>query len=397
MPTLLIVSGASPHHTSGVQTMQTYLMDALKQRGWDVHLLHPETFPDVKPHHMPWLDPNIQVFSPFGTYQRIAETIQHLEPDFIFIVTEEGLGRTVRRYCLIHNLPFITAYTTQWDDYIQKRWQIPGLAQWAENTLVRPFHVSGKAMLVATRSMQQALVQRGYKNSVLWTRGVDLARFYTVPKASKERFWQQWFHENDPSFLNNAPDVSSVFLYVGRVSVEKELETFFNADLPGTKVVVGPESGYYNLHDLCQEYPHIYFTGPLTGQALTDVYAHSDVFFFPSRFETFGQVVIEALASGLPVVAYNTTGPKDILEGQPFGFLGNTPSELEVLAHQALDALNSQPNLPDQCREYVTNNYSLDAMVQRCIDNLVPIDWTSQRKTFKPRLLSQLRAQVVAL
>jgi glycosyltransferase involved in cell wall biosynthesis len=239
---------------------------------------------------------------------QIARRIEQSKPDAIHIATEGPIGHCVRSYCRKRGRPFTTSYTTRFPEYIAARAPIP--EAWIYVAL-RRFHAAAAATMVATPSLMRELRQRGFSNIVMWTRGVDTDLFR--PDRAIEIGFPR-----------------PIFVTVGRVAVEKNLEAFLALDLPGTKVVVGTgplEAG------LKQRFPDARFLGLLENGTLAGHLAAADVFVFPSRTDTFGIVQLEALASGVPVAAFPVTGPIDIVGGNPIGVLS------EDLRAACLDAL----------------------------------------------------------
>jgi glycosyltransferase involved in cell wall biosynthesis len=202
----------------------------------------------------------------------------------------------VRRYCRKHKLPFTTSFHTRFPDYISARLPIPESWVWA---WLRWFHRGGRAVMAATPSLAEELTARGFANVKLWPRGVDTALFR--PRA-------------DADLRLPRP----VFLSVGRVAVEKNLREFLSLDLPGTKVVVGDGP---DRRMLMQQFPNAVFLGAKSGAALAAIYSAADVFVFPSRTDTFGLVLLEALASGLPIAALPVSAPRDVIGNAPVGVL----------------------------------------------------------------------------
>jgi glycosyltransferase involved in cell wall biosynthesis len=244
-----------------------------------------------------------------------------------------------RKYARRRRIAFTTAFHTRFAEYLQARTRIPTRLTYA---WLRRFHGAGAGVMVATQSLRDELTARGFKNVRAWSRGVDLEAFHPEPK-------ENW----------DLP--RPIFAYVGRVAVEKNLRAFLNLKLPGSKLVVGDGPQRKKLE---REYPDTFFAGARHGAALAAAYAGADVFVFPSRTDTFGLVVLEALASGLPVAAYPVTGPMDILgeSPRPVGALN------ENLQQAALDALRIDRTA---CRPHA-ETYSWTTCAARFLDNLVP-------------------------
>ncbi len=271
--------------------------------------------------------------------RKLARLIDEFRPDALHIATEGPLGMAARGYARRRGIIFTTAFHTRFAEYLQARTRIP---LWLSYAWLRRFHGPGAALMVATRSLSDELSARGFKNVCAWSRGVDLQLFHPEPR-------EEW----------DLP--RPIFAYVGRVAVEKNLRAFLDLQLPGSKLVVGDGPQRRTLE---REYPAVHFAGARHGTALAAAYAGADVFVFPSRTDTFGLVVLEALASGLPVAAYPVTGPKDILgeSQQPVGALHE---DLRVAALAALEIDRAA------CRSYA-ELFSWSACAQKFMDNLVP-------------------------
>ena len=232
-----------------------------------------------------------------GALGRMMDAFQ---PDTIHVATEGPLGIAARRLCRRTGLPFTTSFHTKFPDYVKARFGVPERLSYA---WLRRFHAAAARVMVATPSLEDSLRARGFGNLVRWTRGVD-----TVLFRPREAF--------DPELIARSlpPLKGPVALYVGRLAVEKNIEAFCALDFIGSKVVVGDGPLAPSLR---ARYPEVHFTGPRTGEALAATYAAADLFVFPSRTDTFGLVLLEALASGLPVAAYPVTGPADVFANQP--------------------------------------------------------------------------------
>jgi glycosyltransferase involved in cell wall biosynthesis len=292
-----------------------------------------------------FLTPNLFRTLPLPTYPdiRLALTtpghvrrlIEESGADHIHIVTEGPLGMMARRFCLARRQPFTTSYHTRFPEYVTARLPIP--EDWTYGWL-RNFHNSGNGTMVATPSMARDLEARGFNRLQPWTRGVDVEHF-------------------SPEKRGELDFPRPIFLSVGRVAVEKNLPAFLDLDLPGSKVVVGegPE-----LDRLKTRYPDAHFLGHRPNNELARIYASSDVFVFPSRTDTFGNVIIEALASGTPVAGFPVTGPIDIV-GDGFGGVVS-----EDLRHAALTALEVDR---DAARERAMR-YTWKACAEMYMDNI---------------------------
>lgn len=278
---------------------------------------------------------------------RMARTIEANQPCAIHIATEGPLGWAARRYCLKRRLPFTTAYHTKFPEYIRARFRVPLRLSYK---VVRRFHAPASTIMVATQTIQDELEKRGFLHIRRWSRGVDTSLFRPYSAAEIRRLAPQLADISGP-----------IFLYVGRVAVEKNINAFMAADLPGTKVVVGDGP---QLDDLRRKFPEVLFTGSKVGEELAAHYAASSVFVFPSRTDTFGLVLLEALACGIPVAAYPVPGPLDVIGNSPAGVL-----DLD-LATAARSALNVPREL---CRAHALT-FSWESSTRQFLSNLSPFD-----------------------
>ncbi len=266
--------------------------------------------------------------------KRIAERIAAARPDAIHIATEGPIGHAVRAYCIRHDRPFTTSYTTRFPEYISARSPIP--RQWIYSAL-RRFHAAASVTMVATPSLMTELSERGFGNLGMWTRGVDVDLFR-------------------PDRAIDLDFPRPIFMTVGRVAVEKNLPAFLSLELPGSKVVIGagPQQA-----ELKRRYPAVKFLGQLDNGILAAHLAAADVFVFPSRTDTFGIVQLEALSSGVPVAAFPVTGPKDVIGDNPIGVLNE---DLRTACMQALWISR------ESCREFALR-YSWENSARQFIDH----------------------------
>ncbi len=230
----------------------------------------------------------------------IERRLDVIQPNAIHIATEGPLGHAMRRVCFRRGLPFTTSFHTRFPDYVSERVTLApkwsGDLTWA---WLRRFHSQSAALLAATPTLVGELEGRGFRNVKLWQRGVDGHLFHPERKR-----------------VLDLP--RPIFLTVGRVAVEKNLEEFLKLDLPGTKVVVGDGPDRARL---MKTYPDAVFLGAKHGEELADIYASADVFVFPSLTDTFGLVLLEALASGVPIAAFPADAPRDVIGSAPVGCL----------------------------------------------------------------------------
>ena len=306
MNTLAIVTDAWHPQTNGVVVTLTRTRDELEKLGHAVSVIGPDAFRTFPCPSYPEI--RLALFA----RRKLHAMLNRLRPDAVHIATEGPLGLAARAWCQKRGFPFTTSFHTQFPEYIQMRTRIPVALTYR---WMRWFHAPAKTVMVATASLHRCLEGRGFQRLGFWSRGVDT----------------EVFRPRDRAFLD-AP--RPVFMYVGRVAVEKNIEAFLHLDLAGSKFVVGTGP---DLDRLKHKYPEVHFTGYQQREDLAKYLAAADVFVFPSRTDTFGLVLLEALACGIPVAAYPVQGPIDIIENGVTGYLD------EDLGAAALRALTIDP------------------------------------------------------
>ncbi|MBT8471062.1 MAG: glycosyltransferase family 1 protein [Marinicaulis sp.] len=321
-----------PQLNGVVRTLDT-LGNILTELGNTVHYITPNDFKSVPLPSYPEIRLSIM------PNRKVAKAINEFQPDAIHIATEGPIGRAARRFCKRRGHPFTTSFHTRFAEYANERWKVP--TKWGYGIL-KDFHKDGETMMVATPGLMEELKERGFSKMKLWTRGVDLEQF----------------RPGDRSLLDNHK--RPVFLYVGRLAVEKSIEDFLELDLPGTKIIVGEGP---QRQELEEKYKDAVFVGPRYGDELTAYYQASDVFVFPSRTDTFGLVNVEALACGVPVAAYPVRGPLEILDGAP----PSCGAMNEDLQKACMDAYENRD--PAACRTWA-ENFSWDAAARQFVVNL---------------------------
>jgi glycosyltransferase involved in cell wall biosynthesis len=297
---ILVATDAWEPQVNGVVRTLTRVVSELKAMGHQVEVIHPgqfKTFP---------LPTYSEIKVAIGVYEPVQERFKAFEPEAIHIATEGPIGLAARRICVEWKLPFTTSYHTRFPEYVSARLPLPLAAGYA---YMKWFHKPSGRLMVATPTMREELSRHGFRNISSWSRGVDTEAFR--PRQ-----------EGEPDVFDGL--ARPVFLYVGRVAVEKNIEAFLGLDLPGTKVVVGPGP---QLEELKVKYPTAVFTGSKSGAELAAHYACADVFVFPSLTDTFGLVILEAMAAGTPVAAYPAPGPIDLIPGSGAGVLARTATE----------------------------------------------------------------------
>ena len=346
---ILIVTDAWEPQMNGVVRTLTRTVTACQQAGHDVEVIAPSdgyftlplpTYPDIR-------------LAPFA-FKDVERRMIAFRPEAIHIATEGPLGQAARSMCLKWKLPFTTSYHTKFPEYIKARFPFIPLS-WPYK-FVRDFHNSGGRTMVTTQSMKDFLAERGFTKLDVWARGVDLSLFH-------------------PGQRNNPEDVYAglprpVFVNVGRVAVEKNIEAFLDLDLPGSKVVIGDGPA---LLALKKKYPNVTFTGAKYKADLARHFADADVFVFPSLTDTFGLVNIEAMACGVPVAAYPVSGPIDIIPGSKAGICD------EDLKKACLEALTLSP---DDCVAHA-ETYSWEAVSDIFMSYLTPEYEPAARKRWR--------------
>lgn len=287
MRILIVTDAWAPQMNGVVRTLQT-VRGELERAGHEVHVISPDLFRNIP------CPTYSEIRLALATRRRVGRMIEALAPDSLHIATEGPLGLAARRWAVRRGARFTTAYHTQFPDYVAKRTRLPASWFWK---YISWFHRPARAVMVSTRTMAAELAAHGLPSTRLWGRGVDLDCF--TPDAG--------LHQA----MANLP--KPIQVYVGRVAVEKNIEAFLGARRAGAKVVVGDGP---SLASLRKRYPDVRFLGALRGRELASAYASADVFVFPSRTDTFGLVMIEALASGTPVAAYPVPGPLDVLTAE---------------------------------------------------------------------------------
>jgi glycosyltransferase involved in cell wall biosynthesis len=325
---ILVATDAWHPQVNGVVRSLAMMAEAAKALGVDVDFLTPLSF---RTFAMPSYR-DLRVALPYRA--KIVRLIAEARPDSIHIATEGPIGLLVRRYCRQQGLPFTTSFHTRFPEYISARLPIPESWIWSA---LRAFHCPSQAVMAATPALASELRARGFRNVVLWPRGVDARQFHPRPVDL------------------GLP--RPVFLCVGRVAVEKNLEAFLELDLPGSKVIVGDGPA---LMELTRKYPQSVFLGARQGEALAEAYAAADVFVFPSKTDTFGLVLLEALASGLPVAAFPVTGPRDVIGCAPVGVLNDD------LRMACLSALQISPQA---CLDFAAR-HTWEASARAFVENI---------------------------
>lgn len=330
---IVLVTDAWAPQVNGVVTTLEHVVTELGAMGHQVTVISPQYFRTVPcPTY-----PSIRLAVLPGA--ALARRLRALRPDAVHIATEGPLGHAARAFCLEHAWPFTTSFHTQFPEYVRARVPVP--LHWSYAYL-RRFHGAAARTLVATKTVSERLAARGFTNLTRWMRGVDTNLFRPLGK-------QAFDHLPRP-----------VSLFVGRVAVEKNIEAFLDLKIPGSKVVIGDGP---DLAKLRARYPDVTFCGQLRGETLATHVSAADVFVFPSRTDTFGLVMLEAMACGLPVAAYPVPGPLDVV----------APGRSGVLHEDLASAMHAALTLsPEDCIAYASG-FSWRATAEIFRDALAPI------------------------
>jgi glycosyltransferase involved in cell wall biosynthesis len=329
---IALISDAWHPQINGIVTTLTQTRRDLESLGHELELITPDRF-------RTWPCPGYpDVRLAFGCGPRLWPLIEGFRPDAIHLATEGPVGYAARRYCRRKGFAYTTSFHSFYPEYLKLR---VGLPESVSYGYLRWFHRRSQRVMVATDSLSRELTDRGFSRLVRWSRGVDIERFRPGGK----------------DFISDDRPIS---MFTGRIAIEKNLEAFLRLDLPGTKYVVGdgPQRA-----ELTAKYPAVRFVGYQRGEALARYMAAADVFVFPSLTDTFGLVILEALACGVPVAAYPVQGPRDIIRDDRVGILD---TDLESAVLRAL-RLN-----PEDCRRYA-QGFSWSACSTQFLTHLVPM------------------------
>lgn len=306
---ILIVTDAWEPQVNGVVRTLKMTRRELERQGHRVEIISPLGFRSIACPTYP------EISLAITRERELARRIDRFGPDCLHIATEGPLGWLARRIAVRRGWPFTTAYHSRFPEYVHARFRIP--TRWTY-ALLRRFHNAARATLAPTPAIVNDLKARGFHGARLWSRGVDLDTFT---------------HHGDRL---ERPSGTPVFLYVGRIAVEKQVDAFLRLDLPGEKWVAGEGPERPRLQ---ARYPQARWLGVLSGAALAALYRTADVMVFPSVTDTFGLVMVEAMACGTPVAAYPVAGPVDVI-GRSGG--GVMHADLREACLQALDIPREQ-------------------------------------------------------
>jgi glycosyltransferase involved in cell wall biosynthesis len=326
---IAMVTDAWTPQRNGVVRVLSTLTAGLEAMGHTVGVMEPSAFPTIPCPSYPEI--------PLAMFpkSKLAGMLEDIRPDVVHLATEGPLGWAGRAWCLRRNLPFTTAYHTKFPEYVQARTGVPLSWPYA---LMRRFHGKAAATLCPSPSVYRELQERDFPGAVEWSHGVDTATFRPRGK--------EFFDLPRP-----------IFMYVGRVAVEKNLPAFLSLDLPGSKVVVGDGPA---RADLMKRFPDCHFQIVNGDDELSRAFSGGDVFVFPSLTDTFGLVMLEALASGVPVAAFPVTGPLDVIGDAPVGVLSHD------LREAALKALHLSP---EDCRAHASR-FSWQAVAEEFLGHV---------------------------
>ena len=329
MKKILIINDAWEPQVNGVVTTMTTVVKKLEEKNFKVEVIHPGMF-----HTFPL--PNYAEISVAWNFWDLKKKIEKFDADYIHISVEGPLGITARHYCLEHKIPYTTCIHTKFPEYVYERF---GIGLDVTKGLLKWFHNSAAKTLVNTISHKEELEKDGFTDLVLWSRGFDEKIFYPCPDGGKKKY----------------------LLYVGRVAVEKNIEEFLKMPSELPKVVVG---GGPSLKSYAKKYPDVDFVGFKKGKELADYYRDAACFVFPSLTDTFGIVLIEALACGTPIAGFDVTGPKDIVIEGVNGSLDDENLENAVKRALLVDRISTFNS---------SKTYTWDTVAEQFINSLVPM------------------------
>ncbi|NEX92486.1 glycosyltransferase family 1 protein [Caulobacter sp. 17J65-9] len=354
---ILLATDAWEPQVNGVVRTLTRTVAECRAMGHEVLVLSPDQFKTIPCPTYP------EIRLALGAYEEIRERFKTFEPDGIHIATEGPIGLAARRICLEWKLPFTTSYHTKFPEYVSARFPVPVQAGYA---YMRWFHNPSGRLMVATPTLRDELVKHGFRNVSPWSRGVDT----------------ELFRPDLEPIYKDLP--RPIWLNVGRVAVEKNIETFLATDLPGTKVVVGDGPA---REELQAKYPKAVFLGAKFGDELARCFADADVFVFPSWTDTFGLVILEAMATGTPVAAFPAHGPIDIIPGSGAGAIHDD------LREACLEALKCDRKT---VRAYA-EKFSWRASAEEFVRNLQPYPEPEKTRFWRRlRRLARLRRRNAA-
>lgn len=344
---IALITDAWRPQINGVVTTLVELVDQLNAKGHVVEVIHPDLF-------QTWPCPGYAgIDLAVRPYQQLARQLDAFQPDVIHVATEGPLGWAARKYCLKHDLPFTTAFHTRFPEVLKAALHIP---LWIGYAIFRYFHKPSSGVLVPTQGVMRLLDGWGFKNLRSWTHGVDMQLFSYAEQV-----------QSHPDLIDLPRPIA---LYVGRVSYEKNIDSFLSMPWHGSKVVcgVGPLE-----KELKEKFHHVRWLGVLPRHELARVYASADVFTFPSRNETFGLVMLEAMACGTPVAAYPVDGPLEVLRNDSSLAHQHKGGVLhDDLAYASLEALKT----PRSEARSQSLTFSWDESTRLFEQHLVPIERT---------------------
>ena len=329
---IVIVTDAWTPQVNGVVTTLVDLRSRLTALGHVVEMIEPSRFRTIR------CPGYAEIELAWRAGDQLRRELEAARPDAIHVATEGPLGLATRAYCRRHRLPFTTAFHTRFPEFLSAAFGVP--ASWGYAAL-RRFHAASAGVMVPSAGTLEILRAHGFVNLRRWSHGIDLSLFQ--PKAGA---WLGW--------------PRPIFLFVGRISPEKNLEAFLGLDLPGSKVVCG---GGPSLARYRHRFPDVHWMGSVPRHQLVDFYSAADSFVYPSRTDTFGLVMLEALACGTPVAAFPVDGPLDVVGASDGGVLD------EDLREAALRSLS----VPRERARARALEFDWDRVANEFASHLVPV------------------------
>jgi 1,2-diacylglycerol 3-alpha-glucosyltransferase/glucuronosyltransferase len=346
---ILIVTDAWHPQVNGVVRVLDTLRTRLMDRGFEVTVISPNDFITIP------CPGYAEIPLALFPQRKIRARLKRMRPDVIHIATEGPVGWAMRKICLKKGLPFTTAYHTKFPQYVHERAPISLERLYG---LMRKFHGPSECVFAPSHTVAEELESFNFKNVFKWSHGVDTDSFSPQEK--------DFFDLPRP-----------IHMYIGRIAVEKNLPAFLDLDLPGSKVVVGPGP---MREELMEKYPDVLFHLSYSDRELALCYSAADVFVFPSLTDTFGLVMAESLACGVPIAAFPVSGPLDV-----FGQKGACDMSFGALHEDLGEAVKLAYNKsPQACRSHAMN-FSWKQVVDEFLDKIVPIDPALKDKRWKVR------------
>lgn len=355
---VLIIADIHEEHVGGTENVVLEIKKRLIQKGLIVSVID---FSAVPTFQIPGAAGEPCPY-PWSIKSDIAALIHQINPNYILIIPLGIMSYKAGAYCYEHHIPFTVFCSVRMPELVNSLFSFPlGISRY----FVNGFLAKASNVLVPTLSFEKELRQQGLTNVFTWPHGVDTEKFTLPTEEEKKQATIACNLENKPR---------PFYLFVGRITKAKNLEAFLNLDIPGTKILVGSEDIGYSLETLKKRFPDAVFPGLKQGKELLSYYQCSDIFVFPSKIDSFGLVLLEALACGLPIVGFDTFGPTDVVPSTSgVSYLANVDDTLQEQAIKAWHDIQNNRVTPLQCRMY-SEQFSWDTATDSLLNRLIAID-----------------------